>query len=152
MPKIIGYKTAGDCLVVLCIPKDAKTNVKRNNVTYMETAKFRCNKAKVLAIINWKTGKFKKKVKSNRSHKFRYKIGKTMVEPKYCINKNDVCAEGIHFFLSVLGAYALYSLNYNVSEGGKLGITYTFTTKDHEGVKLLLEEDMMKLPNPMTNI
>ena len=51
---MLGYKASknGDTrvIVTLEIPEDAITNMKRKDIVNAETAKYRCNKAKVLKI------------------------------------------------------------------------------------------------------
>lgn len=102
-----GYKTAQDRLVILKIPKSAKCNVGRNNVKFEDTAKYRCSKAKVMAIMDWETGEYKSQAQSDSDNGFIYRLGKT-VKTKYKKNSNTVCAKGIHFFTSEFGAWCYW--------------------------------------------
>ena len=101
----IGYKFARAdgvrVIVTLEIPEDAITNINRNNVAVKEYAKHRCNKAKVLKIED-EDGK---EYSSARSYCYfkkslEYILNDTIVVDDYDMDLDEVCASGIHFFLT----------------------------------------------------
>lgn len=108
---IWGYKTANNYLITLVIPKGALTNLRRRDVTYSKTAKFRCNRATVMSIQNWITGEYVTEINSNHRSLFKYKIGQEVFENDFDMDKSQVCAEGIHFFLTPLGAYTYWYID-----------------------------------------
>jgi len=100
---MIGYKSAkhGDkrVVVTLEIPEDALTNMGRSKVAAKETAKYCANKANVLKIEDDEGNCYPTATSFNyREKTLEYKVGEVMEEPSY--NPQEVCAEGIHFFLS----------------------------------------------------
>ena len=102
---MIGYKIAknGDTRVVVTleIPEDALTNMGRPSVALRETAKHRTNKAKVLAIEDASGTPHTTATSFGYDKKFlTYKVGETIEEPSYNPDPEQVCAEGIHYFLT----------------------------------------------------
>ena len=89
----IGYKKADGCLVELLIPEDAK----RSSAT---TKKCRCDKAKVLAIVDIETGEPKQIACSNYDSGFIYKVGETVSVDDFEEDRWSECASGIHFFIN----------------------------------------------------
>ena len=89
----IGYKKADGCLIELLIPEDAK----RNSAT---TIKCRCDKAKVLAIVDLETGEPKQIACSNYDSSFIYKVGETVSVDDFEEDRWSECASGIHFFIN----------------------------------------------------
>ena len=89
----IGYKKADGCLVELLIPEDAK----RSSAT---TKKCRCDKAKVLAIVDIDTGEPKQIACSNYDSSFIYKVGETVSVDDFEEDRWSECASGIHFFIN----------------------------------------------------
>ena len=89
----IGYKKAGDCIVKLLIPSDAK----RSSAT---TTKCRCSKAKVLDIENIETGEKVKEIRSNYDNNFIYKVGEIVTVNDFDDNRWNECSTGIHFFMN----------------------------------------------------
>ena len=89
----IGYKKADGCLVELLIPEDAK----RSSAT---TIKCRCDKAKVLAIVDINTGEPKHIACSNYDSGFIYKVGETVSVDDFEEDRWSECASGIHFFIN----------------------------------------------------
>ena len=90
----IGYKKASDYIVELEIPEDAK----RLSAT---TRKCRCNKAKVLRILNYdRTVADVTEVKSSYDSRFVYKVGEIVSVDNFDENRWNECSAGIHFFIN----------------------------------------------------
>ena len=90
----IGYKKAGDYIVELEIPADAK----RLSAT---TRKCRCDKAKVLRILNTdRTIADVTEVKSNYDNSFIYKVGEVVAVDNFDEDRWNECSTGIHFFIN----------------------------------------------------
>ena len=90
----IGYKKASDYIVELEIPEDAK----RLSAT---TRKCRCNKAKVLRILNFdRTVADVTEVKSSYDSEFIYKVGKVVSVDNFDEDRWNECSTGIHFFIN----------------------------------------------------
>ena len=90
----IGYKKASGYIVELEIPEDAK----RLSAT---TKKCRCNKAKVLRILNTdRTIADITKVKSNYDNSFIYKVGEVVSVDNFDEDRWNECSTGIHFFIN----------------------------------------------------
>ena len=102
----VGYKAAGNCIIELEIdPQNALTNLDRDNVVDKYHAKFRCNKALILKIYDKITGYECDSICSDYNNNFIYKKGKVVEISNYDTNKNNVCAYGIHFFLTKEAAF-----------------------------------------------
>ena len=102
---MIGYKVAknGDTRVIVTIeiPEDALTNMGRSSIAVRETAKYRANKAKVIAIEDDSGTPYASATSFNYEKKtLTYKVGETIEEPSYDPDPEEVCAEGIHYFLT----------------------------------------------------
>ena len=90
----IGYKKASGYIVELEIPEDAK----RLSAT---TKKCRCDKAKVLRILNTdKTIADITEVKSNYDNSFIYKVGEVVSVDNFDEDRWNECSTGIHFFIN----------------------------------------------------
>lgn len=96
----IGYKKAKridgmECIVILEIPEDAKRSSATKN-------KCRCNKAKVLDIMNL-NGQFTgiSFAYSSYDPTFVYKVGETIEVPIFDDCRWHECAPGIHFFMDL---------------------------------------------------
>ena len=89
----IGYKKAGDCIIELLIPDDAK----RSSAT---SVKCRTNKVKVLEIENIKTGEKLKEINSNYDNNFIYKVGEIVCVDNFDEDRWNECSTGIHFFMN----------------------------------------------------
>ena len=90
----IGYKKASGYIVELEIPEDAK----RLSAT---TRKCRCDKAKVLRILNTdRTIADITEVKSNYDGKFIYKVGEIVSVDDFDEYRWNECSTGIHFFIN----------------------------------------------------
>ena len=92
--KFIGYKKASGYIVELEIPEDAK----RLSAT---TRKCRCNKAKVLRILNYgRTVADVTEVRSNYNSDFVYKVGDIVSVDNFDEDRFNECSTGIHFFIN----------------------------------------------------
>ena len=90
----IGYKKASGYIVELEIPDDAK----RLSAT---TRKCRCNKAKVLRILNTdRTVADITEVKSSYDDSFIYKVGEVVAVNNFDDDRWNECSAGIHFFIN----------------------------------------------------
>ena len=90
----IGYKRASGYIVELEIPEDAK----RLSAT---TRKCRCNKAKVLRILNTdRTVADITEVKSSYDNSFIYKVGEIVSVYNFDEDRWNECSAGIHFFIN----------------------------------------------------
>ena len=90
----IGYKKASGYIVELEIPEDAK----RLSAT---TRKCRCDKAKVLRILNAdRTVANIAEVKSSYDNSFIYKVGEVVSVDNFDEDRWNECSTGIHFFIN----------------------------------------------------
>ena len=90
----IGYKKASGYIVELEILEDAK----RLSAT---ARKCRCDKAKVLRILNYdRTVADVKEVKSNYDSDFIYKVGQVVSVDNFDEDRWNECSAGIHFFIN----------------------------------------------------
>lgn len=93
----VGYKIGLSpcclpCLIALKIPADAKRSSAYGR-------KCRCNKAKVLDILEYGARKIISAV-SCYDHSFIYHVGAEVSVPDFDENRWHECAPGIHFFMS----------------------------------------------------
>lgn len=88
------WKKANEHIVKLLIPEDAR----RSSAT---GRKCRCDKAIVLAIetLDGEVTALTE-IASDYDCEFIYRIGETVEEPRFCEDRFDECAEGIHFFIN----------------------------------------------------
>lgn len=93
----IGYKKAKNCLIELLI----LDNSKRSSAT---TLKCRCDKAKVLEIINIETGENINSVSSDYDKNFIYTVGEIVKVDNFDNNRWNECTTGIHFFVNKANA------------------------------------------------
>ena len=92
--KFIGYKKASGYIVELELPEDAK----RLSGT---TRKCRCNKAKVLRILNYNKEILDIiEVRSDYDSNFVYKVGEIVSVDNFNEDRFDECSTGIHFFIN----------------------------------------------------
>lgn len=89
----IGWKKVNNYLVKLLIPEDAK----RSSAT---TNKCRCDKAKVLEIIDLYTKTNIDIVINDIYVKCIYKVNEMVYPDKFDENRWDECSHGIHFFIN----------------------------------------------------
>ncbi len=98
----IGWKRAGEYIVKLEIPEDAK----RSSSTGI---KCRCDKAKVLSIENYdRTSADVTEVCSEYDPEFIYRVGETVIVDDFDNNRFNECAPGIHFFMNRTFAVYFY--------------------------------------------
>lgn len=92
--RFIGYKKASRYIVELEIPEDAK----RLSAT---TRKCRCDKAKVLRILNYdRTVADVTEVASNYDETFIYRVGEMVSVDNFDEDRWNECSAGIHFFIN----------------------------------------------------
>ena len=90
----IGFKKADGKIVELEICEDAR----RSSAT---GRKCRCDKAKVLSITELDGSKADiLEMSSDYDKAFVYKVGEIVEEPKFCEDRFNECASGIHFFIN----------------------------------------------------
>lgn len=113
----IGYKKARNDLIVK-LEILGVNNEERKDIVDKNFAKMRCSEARVLAIYHMFTKKQQKYAFSIHDSNFKYtshEIVKPMAADKgsYYRDINEVCASGIHYFLSEDAAilYGLFDLN-----------------------------------------
>ena len=97
----IAYKKINNCLIKLEIPSDAK----RSSAT---TFKCRCDKAKVLEILNLETNKPIKLTINNELNFTTYEVGKIVYADSFDENRWNECSHGIHFFMNKQEAIDYY--------------------------------------------
>ena len=90
----VGFKKANDCIVELRILSDSK----RSSAT---TRKCRCSKAMVMSITKVDGSEYDlKEVCSTYDPSFIYRVGEIVEVDNFDENRWNVCAPGIHFFMS----------------------------------------------------
>ena len=94
-------------LITLFIPVRAKTNMTRKNIIYKLFAKYRCNVAKVLSIIDENNISYTSATSAFYFEPIIYRVGET-IKLEFDENINIVSGKGIHFFIDKLMA-----INYN---------------------------------------
>jgi antitoxin component YwqK of YwqJK toxin-antitoxin module len=108
------YKSCGEYVVILERLLDTITNENRNNIPneqYKQFAKYRGNKFLVKDIFHKfdYTNKVSSISSSNFQNKLEYKIGKIIIPDNFDTNLENVCSNGIHYFLKLECAF-YYSL------------------------------------------
>jgi len=142
---MIGYKIAKhgavSVIVTLEIPTDAQTNMTRSNIAIPETAKYRANKVVVLQIEDTAGTCYNTATSCGYSKKsIEYVVGTTIEEPCYNTNIEEVCTEGIHYFLSrrVAELYTLKSVQNGLFEmwhdNGQLAVNVPYRDGKREGL------------------
>ena len=90
----IGWKKVKNCLVMLEIPEDAR----RCSCT---SQKCRCDKAKVLGIIDLNTNESVSEIKNTSySPAVTYVVGEMVYPDSFDENRWNECSHGIHFFIN----------------------------------------------------
>ena len=89
----IGWKKIKGCLVKLLIPEDAK----RSSAT---TNKCRCDKAKVLEIIDLTTNEHLDDIINEECAKCVCRVGEMVYPDKFDKERWKECSHGIHFFIN----------------------------------------------------
>jgi len=104
---MLRYKACKNSIVTLELLNSSVTNEKRD-VVDADHAKFRCDKAKVIDIVNVKTGERMKEDVSIYSSGFHYRMGEIVKPDHFSVLLNIVCAEGIHYFKTKETAISWY--------------------------------------------
>ncbi len=94
---MLRYKACKNSIVTLELLEDTKNNEKRDGIVDDKYAKFRCDRAKVISIVNVKTGKTMENDNSIIRMKFIYSLGE-IVKTNFDPDLNEICASGIHYF------------------------------------------------------
>ncbi len=94
---MLRYKACRKSIVTLELLDDSINNEKRL-VVDDKYAKFRCDRAKVVNIVNVKTDEKMEKDISIFSGNFVYTLGREVSVFYFNENINEVCARGIHYF------------------------------------------------------
>lgn len=111
--KHIGYKKCRDN-IMLKLEILGKNNEKRENAVVPEFAKMRSSKVKVLKIYKLHFNQKGKRVETVMNHvtaqskhdiKFKYKFNEIIEVDTYDENIENVCSQGIHYFMSEEAAY-----------------------------------------------
>jgi hypothetical protein len=108
------YKSCGEYVVILERLLDTITNENRNNITNKECklfAEYRGSKFLVKDIFHKfdSTKKVSSILSSNFENKLEYKIGKVIIPDNFDTVLENVCSNGIHYFLKLECAF-YYSL------------------------------------------
>ena len=98
------YKSAQNCVIEMEFIKNSQHNMDRENVVCKETAKFRCDKVRVISIVDKITGKEKSMVHSDYDKNIIYEKN-SIVCVEYDKYSKRICTKGIHFFLSYEPAF-----------------------------------------------
>lgn len=90
----VGWKKVNNCLVQIEIPEDAK----RSSAT---TSKCRCDKAKVLGIVNLATNEYEDRVINNEyEQETIYDVGEMVYPDSFDDDRWNEYSHGIHFFIN----------------------------------------------------
>lgn len=90
----VGWKKVNNCLVQIEIPEDAK----RCSAT---TSKCRCDKAKVLGIVNLATNEYEDRVINNEyEQETIYELGEMVYPDSFDDDRWNEYSHGIHFFIN----------------------------------------------------
>ena len=92
------YKACKNSIVMLEPLVDTIDNEKRNGVADPIHAKFRCDRAKVISIINVETGEEMDQDKSIYDENFIYKKNEIVSCGYFDLKINIICGTGIHYF------------------------------------------------------
>jgi len=129
---MLRYKACRNSIVTLELLDNTKTNENRKDVVDDRYAKFRCDRAIVIDIINVKTGKTMKADVSIYDDSFYY-ILDGVVKTRFNEN-NKVCDEGIHYFKNREAAASWYMMiNRDWIDDGKIIAWHGNGQKKHEG-------------------
>src|SRR4029078_43618 len=112
------FKRCSDYIIILKQPnEDFKCNEMRKDIVNKKYAKFRCNKALVIDIIHSETLAHINRIAHicpviEKQIITIYEVGKVVLPDYYDLDIDEVCSNGIHYFLSLEPAYH-YDTNYN---------------------------------------
>ena len=127
------YKACTNSIVTLEPLPDTINNEKRKEVCDVLHAKFRCNRVKVISIINPITNEDMDKDRSIYDENFIYKTGKIVNCPDFNKNINKICGRGIHYFKTKETAVSwFYQLTNNKFPDGKMTEWYENGNKAYE--------------------
>jgi antitoxin component YwqK of YwqJK toxin-antitoxin module len=152
---MLGYKIAKSLgkrvVIALEIPEDAITNVKRSNIVNAETAKYRTMKAKVIKIEDSDGKTYDEAISFNYDkNTLTYKLDEELVSHDFDMNLENVCAGGIHFFLTkhVAETYGLLSIENGVltlwHENGVKQMEASFVNNKKHGLYCSWHENGVK--------
>ena len=107
------YKSCGNYIVTMKKLPDTVTNESRKDVVDPIHAAFRADKLLVVSIEDKITGKTIDRIQntSYQNKKIWYEASKEVIEPDYYQDLDEVCAPGIHYFLSRESAFNWYNCN-----------------------------------------
>ncbi len=129
---MLRYKACRNSIVTLKLLNSSITNEKRL-VIDENYAKFRCDRARVIDIVNVKTGEKMVYDASIWNKDFKYKLGKMVIIVNYDFNMAKVCASGIHYFKTKEATLSwFYRQNDNFPDG-KWTCWYENGQKQSEG-------------------
>ena len=130
---MLRYKACRNSIVTLELLGNTTTNENRDGVVNDKYAKFRCDKAKVILIVNVKTEETIKKDVSIRNPNFHYRVGE-IVKTDFTTNLNAVCTKGIHYFKTKEAAFSwFYRQNDENPPDGKITSWHESGQKSSEG-------------------
>lgn len=89
----VAWKKVDNCIIKLFIPEDAKRTSATSN-------KCRCDKAKVLEIVDLTTNEHIDEVINEEYAKCVYKVGEMVYPDKFDEYRWNECSNGIHFFIN----------------------------------------------------
>ena len=114
---MLRYKACRKSIVTLELLDNSVTNEKRDGIIDKIYAKFRCNKAKVISIINVKTQEKMEMDRSIYPSVFVYTLGEIR-KTYFDENLDTVCTRGIHYFKTFEAALSwFYRQNNNFPDG-----------------------------------
>ena len=96
------FKSAGfqnEYLVTLLIDQSTPNNLSRK-VHDRNHAKYRCKQATVLSIVHKDSNQSVESIQSNYDQNFIYCVGEILTVPDYNDDIDEVCIDGIHFYLT----------------------------------------------------
>lgn len=113
-PKYV-FKSAQNHIVVLMKIENTITNENREYVVYKKYAKFRGNYLKCVKIFS-KCSPLNctEKISSLWCSSFEYKVNEIIFVDNYDEDINNICAPGIHYFLSVEPAFFYWEYSYGM--------------------------------------
>ena len=126
------YKACRNSIVTL-EPLEGINNEKRDSVVDPLHAKFRCDKARVISIINVNTGEEMDQDRSIRDENFIYKKGEIVLCDNFDPDIDMVCGGGIHYFKRKEAALSWFYQNNNTFPNGKCVVWHENGNKQLEG-------------------
>ena len=102
------FKACQNSIVTLQLLPDSITNESRSEVIDPAHAKFRCNKARVIDIVNCDSDKPMSSDISFRDETFVYQTNEIVSVSDFDIDGEVICGEGIHYFKTKEAAVSHY--------------------------------------------